>query len=187
MRHAKKRYQLNRSTSLHKATLKSMARNILIYQSITTTKMKAKAVRPLVDKLIALAQDNTLAAKRRAFQILGDHALVSRLFGEIGPRFRSIGGSTRILSLGSRRGDNAQLVILELTQIVKKEIRKPQKQASAAEAKSVDTSKPEKEVAKAEKPKTEPSAKEKPPISQKPSKKFLGGLRQIFKKERDSL
>ncbi len=129
MRHKKSRLVLNRFTSWSKSTLTSLAKNLLIYQSIKTSKHKAKVVKPLIEKLISLAKRNTLTAKRQAFRILGSHKLVNLLFNEIGPRFAKIqGGYTRIISLGSRRGDNAQIVILELTEIKKKEVRKPKKE-----------------------------------------------------------
>jgi len=176
MRHAKFKYQLNRFSSWRAATLKSMAKNLLIHQSIKTTRTKAKAVRPLIEKLISLAKLNSLAAKRRAFKILGDHKLISLLFNDIGPRFNvRIGGYTRILNLGARRGDNAQQVILELTEIKKKE---PKKHKEKKEVQPEEEKKPE--VIK-EKPPVPP------PIKKMPSKNFLGGLRKIFKKERDSL
>ncbi|MBM3246755.1 MAG: 50S ribosomal protein L17 [Candidatus Omnitrophica bacterium] len=187
MRHRRKRLQLNRFTSWRQATLKSLARNLLIQQSIKTTQARAKAARPLADKLISLAKANTLTAKRRAFQLLGDHKLVSLLFTEIGPRFSNkIGGYTRILNLGQRQGDNAKLAILELTEKKIKEAKKPKKD------KEIETEKQPEAVSKEAlteepRPKTEAAVKEKLPITKKPSKKFLGGLRNIFKKERDSL
>ncbi len=180
MRHRKAKLQLNRFTSWRAATLKGLARNLFIQQSIRTTRTKAKAVQPLIDKLISLAKLNTLTAKRQAFKILGDHHLVILLFNNIGPRFSNkISGYTRILNLGLRRGDNAQLVILELTEIKIKAIKKPKKE------KEVKTE--EKPEIIPEKPKTAVITQEKPPITKKPSKNFFGGLRNIFKKERDSL
>ncbi len=185
MRHGKKRLQLNRFTSWHKATLKSLARNLLINQSIKTTRARAFAVRPLVEKLISLSKENTLAAKRRAYQILCDHKLVSRLFNEIGLRFKHrTGGYVRIINLEKRRGDDANMVIFELTEIIKREIKKPKK-TEEAKAKQIEEAKVI-EIA----PKTEDGAKkekEKLPAPKKPSKKFLGGIRNIFRKERDSL
>ncbi|MFH0826944.1 MAG: 50S ribosomal protein L17 [Candidatus Omnitrophota bacterium] len=190
MRHRKAKYRLSRSTSWRRATLKSLARNLLIHQSIKTTLHRAKAVRPMVEELISLAKANTLAAKREAFRLLGGHPLVTQIFKELGPRFAQIrGGYTRIIQLGKRRGDDAQLVLLELTQIVKKEPKKYKKEKET---------KPE-VISKTEGPKEKPveekregrgptaAVKEKPPITKKPTKKFLGGLRGIFKKERDSL
>lgn len=181
MRHRKKRLQLNRFTSWRRATLISLARNLFTHQSIRTSKTKAKAVKPVIEKLISLAKLNTLTARRRAYITLGDHQLVSLLFNDIGQRFQNQpGGYTRTLGLGVRRGDNAEMVILELTQIKKKEPGKPKKEK---EIKVTPTEFPAEE----KKVKTEVLVKEKPPLSQKPSKKFLGGLRKIFKKERDSL
>jgi len=189
MRHKKKKSLLNRFTSWRKSTLISLAKNLLTYQSIKTSTHKAKAVKPLIDKLISLAKSNTLKAKRQAFRILGDHSMVSALFNDIGPRFaKTQSGFTRIIHLGNRRGDNAEISILELTEIKKKEVKKPKKEKEL---------KPEEEIKKGvvkERPIEEkkPEApgvavKEKPPLTKKPSKKFLGGLRNIFKKERDSL
>lgn len=179
MRHAKLRHKINRFTSWRKATLLSLARSLLIHQSIRTTKVKAAAVKPLIEKLITLAKENTLAAKRRAYKILNDHKLVSVLFNDIGPRFNQrTGGYIRVLNLGPRRGDNAKLAILELTEIKKKEIRKPKKEPLPAKEK------PAQEI----KPRTETAVKEeKHPEKKKPIKKFLGGIRSIFKKERDAL
>ncbi|MBI4707702.1 MAG: 50S ribosomal protein L17 [Candidatus Omnitrophica bacterium] len=179
MRHKKLRHQLNRFTSWHKATLISLARNILIQQSIKTTVSKAKAAKPLIEKLIGLAKQNTLAAKRTAFSILSDHKLVVKLFNDIGPRFSArSSGFTRILRFGQRRGDNAKMAIFELTEI-KKEIKK---------SKKTKEEKPE-ETVKTETVKQEQHKEERPPVEKekKPQKKFLGGLKNIFKKERDAL
>ncbi len=187
MRHRLKRLQLNRFTSWRRATVKSLVRSLIIQQSIRTTKIKAKAAKPLAEQLVSLAKLNTLAAKRRAFSILGEHRLVTLLFNDIGQRFKNrAGGYTRIISLGARRGDNAELVILELTEIKKKEIKKPkkEKEVKAEETPDVVSEKPP--VAE-HKTKTEVAVKEKPPITKNPPKKFLGGLRKIFKKKSDSL
>lgn len=188
MRHAKKRLQLNRFTSWHEATLKSLARNTLIHQSIKTSLHKAKAVRPLVEDLISLAKKNTLAARRRAFEILGDHKMVSLLFNEIGPRFeKRPGGFTRIIHFKRRRGDNVQIVIFELTEI-KKRVKKVKKVKEVKE-KETEAQGLREEAAEEKKPKTATAVEtsEKPPIEKKPQKKFFGGIRNIFKKERDSL
>lgn len=184
MRHAKARLQFNRYTSWRKATLISLAKSLLIYQSIKTTKTKAYAVRPLVEKLISLGKSNTLFAKRQSYKILGEHRLVSLLFNDVAPRFTARNsGFIKIINLGNRRGDGAELVVMELLEIKKKEIKKTKKET---EAQPEDKSMP---VITEEKPKTEAKepAKERPPITKKPAKKFLGGLRKIFKKERDSL
>lgn len=191
MRHRKSRLQLNRFTSWRQATLTSLAKALIIHQRIKTTNAKAKAVKPLIEKLISLGKNNSLFAKRQAYRILGDHKLVSLLFNDIAPRFANrIGGYTRILNLGLRRGDNAQLVILALTEIKEKAPKKPKAEAEKREAGKPEILKeelPKEQPQEEKKPKTEAAVKEKPPISKKPTKKFLGGLRRIFKKERDSL
>ena len=180
MRHRKSRFQLNRFTSWRKATLISLAKSLLIHQSIKTSKTKALAARPLIEQLISLAKHNTLASKRQIYRVLGNHRLVMLLCDDIALRFNNrVGGYTRILNLGTRRGDNAKLVILELTEIKKKEKKAIKEETKTKEEKKIEPGK--------EKPFEEKKALEKPPITKKPSKKFLGGLRSIFKKERDSL
>jgi large subunit ribosomal protein L17 len=114
--------------------------------------------------------------------------LVSLLFNDIASRFTNkVSGYTRILRLGQRRGDNAQIAILELTEIKKKERRKPkkEKEAKPQEERKAEISK--EKPAEEKKPEAQVAVKEKPPIVKKPGKKFFGGLRKIFKKERDSL
>ncbi|MFH1338836.1 MAG: 50S ribosomal protein L17 [Candidatus Omnitrophota bacterium] len=175
MRHRKNKLNLNRFTSWRKATLRSLSRSLLIHQSVRTTKRKAKAVRPLVDKLIGLGKKNDLASRRRAFSILQDHKLVQSLFSEIAPRYRNRnGGYCRVLPMGFRRGDGSQLAILELTERAKEE-KKPVKRKEAPPKPKEEVSKPAAEREK------------KPPKVIKPKRKFLDGLRKIFKKERDAL
>lgn len=183
MRHKKTRFQLNRFTSWRKATLVNLAKNLLIYQSIKTSLAKAKATRILVEKLILLAKNNGLSAKRQAARILNDHKLVSLLFNEIGPRFaKRQTGFTRIINLGSRRGDNSQMAVLELIEIKQKKLPKKEKGEKEEIKKLIEQKKTEEK-----RPEVITAVKEKPPIIKKPTKKFLGGLRSIFKKERDSL
>lgn len=182
MRHADARNTLNRFTSWHKATLKSLARNMVIHQSIKTTVSRAKAVRPLAEKLISLAKKNTLSAKREAFKILGSHDLVSMLFKEVGPLFaKRDSGFTRIIRLKNRRGDNARLAVFELTEKKVKE-RKKRKKAKEALPDVKAESIPEASLKD-----TASLPKERKDEPKKPAKKFLGGIRKIFKKERDSL
>jgi len=174
MRHRKKRFLLNRFTAWRKATLISLAKNLLIHQRIITTEVKAKASSPLAEKLISLAKEGSLASMRQAYRILGDHRLVSYLFKEIAPLFKQrSSGFTRIIKLKNRRGDNASCVIFELTE-------KKQKATKIKKEKETTQEKPL--------PKEEIFEK-KPPVEKekKPTKKFLGGLKGIFKKERDAL
>ena len=150
----------------------SLSRNLLIHQSIRTTKIKAKAALPLVERLITLGKRDNLVARREAFSILQDHKLVQLLFSRVAPRFNNRnGGFCRILPFGFRRGDGAKLVILELTEKIKEE-KKPIKKEEVQPG-------PKEEISKA--PVKPP---EKPPKVTKPTKKFFGGLKKIFKKER---
>ena len=117
MRHKIAGNRLSRNQSLRKATLRDLAKATLIDQRICTTRAKAKEARRLIEKLITLGKKDTLAARRRAFAILCDHALVSSLFKETAPRFRNrLGGYTRIIPFIKRIGDNADMVFLELTE-----------------------------------------------------------------------
>jgi len=189
MRHNKKRIQLNRFSSWHKATMKSLVRNLIIHESVKTTLHRAKAVKSLAENLIALAKANTLSAKRDAFKILGDHKLVSVLFSDIGPRFsKRVGGYTRTISLSKRRGDDAQVVIFELTEkkVKPKKIKKAKDASAKPHADKSEAAQLEEGVEE-KKSIAEPVVKERAPIAQKPPKKFLGGIRSIFKKKSDSL
>ena len=189
MRHAKKRLQLNRFTSWHDATINSLARAIILNQSIKTTLHRAKAARQTVEKLITLAKTNTLFARRQAQKLLGEHKLVNLLFNEIGPRFsKRSSGFTRIIGLGKRRGDNAQMVILEFTEIKKKEA-KPVKHAKEVKPRSAADVEGQAEEKAVEEVKAEPKPiiKERPAKGKKPQPKFLSGIRSIFKKKSDSL
>ena len=192
MRHAKKRLQLSRFTSWHEATIKSLVRNVEIHQSIKTTLTRAKASRQIIEKLITLAKENTLFARRQAQKVLGEHKLVNLLFNEIGPRFsKRNSGFTRIIGLGRRRGDDAEMVIFELTEIKKKEAKKAKtaKEAKVQPAQQADE-KPEEKSVKEKSPeekKPETTVKENPAKDKKPQKKFIGGIRNIFRKKSDSL
>ena len=132
MRHGIAGNKLSRNTTLRKATVRDIAKATLIRQRICTTHVKAKEARKLVDKLITLGKNGALADKRRAFAILCDHKLVSALFSKTSPRFKNrVGGYTRIIPLGNRRGDNARLAFLELTEKEEVIVSKPKSTAAA--------------------------------------------------------
>ena len=119
MRHQKKKGRLNRNISHRKATLKSMANSLFLYQRIETTAAKAKALRSFAEPLITLAKKNldSVSARRIAFKRLCDKNIVKILFNDLAPLFKDTpGGYTRIMPLGNRKGDGAKVVIMELTQ-----------------------------------------------------------------------
>lgn len=94
-----------------------MATSFLRHERIRTTEAKAKELRPVVERLISLGRIDDLHSRRRAMRMVADREVLRKLFQEIGPRFRSRpGGYTRILKLGARKGDGAELAIIELTE-----------------------------------------------------------------------
>lgn len=117
MRHSNSGRKLSRTPSHRKALLHNLAKALLAHGRIRTTEMKAKELRGVVEPLITLAKRNDLHARRLAYRVLCDHALVKRLFDEIGPKFAGVpGGYTRIMKLAMpRKGDNAPMAIIELT------------------------------------------------------------------------
>ncbi|HAR35470.1 MAG TPA: 50S ribosomal protein L17 [Acidobacteria bacterium] len=115
MRHRVKRYQLRRNTAHRRALLRNLVTSLLERERIKTTLAKAKAARPVAEKMITLARKDTLAARRLALAYLTKEAAVQKLFAELGPRFKERpGGYTRIVKLGPRSGDGAPMAMLEL-------------------------------------------------------------------------
>lgn len=115
MRHRVGGYKLGRETSHRKALLRNLATSVIEHERIITTVIKAKAVRPLVEKMITLAKQDTLHARRQAAAVLMTPASVQKLFDKIGTRFtQREGGYTRIVKIGPRKGDGAEQAMLEL-------------------------------------------------------------------------
>lgn len=183
MRHKIKTNRLDRFSSYRRATLNSLARSLILYHSVRTTHAKARAAQPRIEKLVSLAKLNTLTARRKAYRALLDHTLVKRLFGEIADLFKSRPcGYTRILKLAQRRGDGAQMALLEFTERIKKEKRPKAKKAAAQEGAAAQP-----QALPQERPHIPKEEKQKVVEEKKPARKFFGGLRGFFKKERDSL
>lgn len=106
---------LNRSSSQRKALFKGLVTQVIQHERIETTEAKAKAVRSDVEKIITLAKRGDVQARRLALKTVTDKKVVEKLFDKIGPRFRErAGGYTRIVKLGPRHGDAAEMVLLEL-------------------------------------------------------------------------
>lgn len=117
MRHRKKGRQLSRSPAHRKATLRNMAANLFRHGRIETTTAKAKELRPFAERLITLAKRGDLHARRLAISKLRDADAVGTLFEDVGPRFEDRpGGYTRILKLGPRKGDAADMALIELVE-----------------------------------------------------------------------
>ena len=196
MRHRISGNRLNRKTSHRKATVRDLAKATLVRERIRTTKAKAKEARKLVDRLITLGKKGTLADKRRAFAILCDHRLVSELFNQIAARFKDrVGGYTRIIPIGFRRGDNAEMVYLELTEKKEVVVSKPKSSAEAKQEQldvTVSTeSKGGEKAAQTTQVKESPASTKKDAVKdpsksggkEKAGEKFFGGIRKMFKRK----
>ena len=115
MRHGHGLRKLNRTSSHRLAMLRNMANSLIEHEAIKTTVPKAKELRRVVEPLITLAKEPTLANKRLAFDRLRNRDNVVKLFNVLGPRFNARpGGYTRILKMGFRVGDNAPMALVEL-------------------------------------------------------------------------
>ena len=115
MRHRLGLRKLNRTSAHRLAMLRNMAVSVLRHETIKTTLPKAKELRRVVEPLITLAKEPTLANKRLAFDRLRNRDNVVKLFNVLGPRFQTRpGGYTRILKMGFRVGDNAPMAYVEL-------------------------------------------------------------------------
>ena len=115
MRHRHGLRKLNRTSEHRKAMLRNMCNSLLRHEAIKTTLPKAKELRRVVEPLITLAKQATLANRRLAFDRTRDREIVVKLFAELGPRYQARpGGYTRILKMGYRVGDNAPMAFVEL-------------------------------------------------------------------------
>ena len=172
----------------------NMASSLLIHDRIETTLPKAKELRRLADRMVTLGKRGTVAARRRAIQLIRNKKAVSRAFGEMAERFADRkGGYTRIMKLGYRMGDRAQMAVIEYIgaelaipstppkpkkmKAKKKEERKAKKEEPKAEKKAEKKEKKEKKAA----PKKAKAAKEKK--EKAPAKKRSG--RKVTKKKED--
>lgn len=116
MRHRCRVPQLGKPADQRKALLRSLATELIRHGRITTTKTRAKAVQAEAEKMISLAKDGSLSARRQALGYLYDKQLVHALFAQAPERYGArAGGYTRIIRTVPRRGDNAEMAIIELT------------------------------------------------------------------------
>jgi large subunit ribosomal protein L17 len=160
MRHGLTGRQLSRNTPHRWAMLRNMAASLLRHETIRTTVPKAKELRRYVEPLITLGKTDSEANRRRAFSRLRDQEVVTKLFDELGPRFKARpGGYTRILHMAPRVGDNAEMALMALVDRAapavaeapapeaaekKPKARKKKSAAPAAEAASAEAEAPAK-------------------------------------------
>jgi large subunit ribosomal protein L17 len=115
MRHGNGLRKLNRTSSHRSAMFRNMAVSLLTHEEISTTLPKAKELRRIVEPMITLGKNATLANRRLAFNRLRDNGTVAKLFAELGPRYaKRKGGYLRILKSGFRKGDNAPMALVSL-------------------------------------------------------------------------
>ena len=152
MRHGYANRKLGRTSSHRNAMFRNQLASLIQSERIITTLPKAKELRPLAEKLITLAKNDSVHARRTAAKQVADEGLIAKLFDTIGPRFSTRpGGYTRIMKLGQRRGDNAEMAILELVE------------------RSADAAGPAETPAKGSKKKAAPAA-EAAPAEEKPKR-----------------
>lgn len=109
-------YKLSRDSSARLALMKNLVYSLIKHEAVVTTKIKAKAVTPIFEKLLTKAKQDSLANRRLVQAYVQEGELVKKLFGEIAPRYKAIlGGYTKLTLIGNRRGDNAPMVKLSLT------------------------------------------------------------------------
>ena len=157
---------LSRTTAHRRAMSRNMVTSLFRYERITTTKSKALEVRKSAEKLITRAKEDTVHNRREAAKFISDEKILNKLFTEIGPRMKERnGGYTRVLKLGFRQGDAADVVILELVDY-KLESEDEKAEKKAAKKAPAKEEKPKKAATKSKE-----AAPEKKPASKKASEK----------------
>ena len=115
MRHRQAGRKLNRTSSHRKALLRTLVTELLDKESIVTTVPKAKELRPIAEKMVTLGKRESLHARRQALAVIRRKDVVHKLFDSLAPRFaQRPGGYTRIVRLGPRKGDAAEMALIEL-------------------------------------------------------------------------
>jgi large subunit ribosomal protein L17 len=167
--------KLGRTSSHRKAMFRNQLASLIDNERIITTLPKAKELRPLAEKLITLAKNDSVHARRQAARQVPDDLLIAKLFDTLGPRFSTRpGGYTRILKLGARRGDAAEMAILELVERSadktepKADTAAPAKGGKKKAAPAAEADEKPKKTRKAAASKSEePAAEEKPKRTRK--------------------
>jgi large subunit ribosomal protein L17 len=115
VRHSVQARRFDRPTDARLALFRGLVTDLLRHEQIKTTEAKAKAIRPLAEKMITLGKSGSLAARRRALAFVYDKDVVGKVFDDLAPRYADrTGGYTRIVRLGNRLGDGAPVVFIEL-------------------------------------------------------------------------
>jgi large subunit ribosomal protein L17 len=139
MRHLKAGYKLGRNPAHRRATLRNLVTNLIEKERITTTLLRAKAARPLAERMITLGKRDSLHSRRQAAAFLQTRGATKKLFADLAPRFADRqGGYTRIVRAGWRIGDGAELAILEFigSELKKKEKKTKKEREETPEEKA---------------------------------------------------
>jgi large subunit ribosomal protein L17 len=164
MRHRIAGRKLGRTTEHRTALLRNLSTALFERERITTTLAKAKELRPFAEKLVTMSKKETLHARRQVYRHIHDGKVVAKLFDSLSARYaQRPGGYTRIIKLGPRRGDNAEMAIIEL---VDSDVTAPEPTKSSKRSKASDPSKTTK--TKAAKKKVTEKKTSKKPSSTKP-------------------
>ena len=191
MRHRKAGKKLGRDSSHRKAVLRNLVTSLFRYEEISTTHAKAKALRPVAEKMITLAKRGDLHARRQVLSYFMDKSVANKLFDQMGERFSDRqGGYVRILRAGHRIGDNAPLALIQLLLADKgkgadKAIKRDQKGAEKVSRKASDKQESPKstiKVPEAEEEKDTPKGKKKASEVKKESPKRRTGVPEEKKK-----
>lgn len=181
MQHNRAGRKLRRTTPHRLAMFSNQLASLMTHERIETTLTKAKELRPLAEKLITTAKNDGVAARRRVYRWIPDRTTVARVFETLAPRFVDRpGGYTRILRLGPRRGDGAEMAIVELLGSEYKP-EKPEEKGKKAETEKKPEAKAAKPAGKAKEPKaakakskSEDGEKKKASAKSKGKKKAAG-------------
>jgi len=175
MRHGMVNRKLGRKSGHRLALFRNQLASLIDRERIVTTLPKAKELRPQIERLITLGKDDSVHNRRTAGKVIADDTLVGKLFGRLGPRFSERpGGYTRIIKLGQRRGDAAEMAILEFVgyelEKEKPAEAKAEKKGRKAAAKKEEES-PAPEPDEEEKPKKKTASKKAAPKKEAPPAK----------------
>jgi large subunit ribosomal protein L17 len=175
MRHQKKTVRLGRKAEHRKALLANQVCSLIQHQRITTTLAKAKAVRPIAEKMVTLGKDGSIHARRMAFATLRQKDAVKKLFDQIAPASTERnGGYTRIVRLGQRKSDSASMAFIEWVDAAIAIEEKPteEKKAKTKEPKAETKAEPKAKEPKTEK--AEATPEEKPVEEPKKKRRWFG-------------
>jgi len=161
MRHRKRSAKLGRTSSHREAMISNMITSLFRHERIKTTVQKAKEARRFAEKAITRAKKNTLHSRRLAYERIKDEEVLGKLFSVIGPRFaRRNGGYTRIIRLGHREGDGAEMAFLELVDRIPPPPEKEEKKKKKKKRKAEEEPAAEESAAEAEPVKEDEAAEE---------------------------